>query len=99
MPALLDPEEAETRVINDLIDFTDKDVLDVGCGDGRMTWRFADRARSVLGLDPEAASIKQARRDTPAHLRTRVTFQVADITEASLPAAAFDVVTLSWSLC
>lgn len=37
MAALLDPEEAETRVIHDLIDFVGKDVLDVGCGDGRMT--------------------------------------------------------------
>jgi ubiquinone/menaquinone biosynthesis C-methylase UbiE len=99
MTALLDPEEAETRVIHDLIDFAGKDVLDVGCGDGRMTWRFAEQARSVLGLDPVAASVEQARRDTPAHLRSKVTFQVGDITEAQLPAAAFDVVALSWSLC
>jgi ubiquinone/menaquinone biosynthesis C-methylase UbiE len=99
MTARLDPEEAETRIIHDLIDFAGKDVLDVGCGDGRMTWRFAEQTRSVLGLDPLAASIEQARLDTPAHLRSKVTFQVADITTAQLPAAAFDVVALSWSLC
>ena len=99
MTALLDPEEAETRVIHDLIDFAGKDVLDVGCGDGRMTWRFAELTRSVLGLDPVAASVEQARRNTPAHLRSKVTFQVEDITAAQLPAAAFDVVALSWSLC
>jgi 2-polyprenyl-3-methyl-5-hydroxy-6-metoxy-1,4-benzoquinol methylase len=34
-----DPEATETRVIHRLIDFTGKDVLDVGCGDGRMPWR------------------------------------------------------------
>src|SRR6476661_1400115 len=99
MMALLDPEGAETRVIHDLIDFADKDVLDVGCGDGRMTWRFAEQTRSVLGLDPVAASVEQARLDTPAHLRSKVTFQIGDITAAKLPAAAFDVVALSWSLC
>ncbi len=99
MAALLDPEEAETRVIHDLIDFADKDVLDVGCGDGRMTWRFAEQTRSVLGLDPVTSSIEQARLDMPAHLRSRITFQVGDITEAQLPAAAFDMVALSWSLC
>jgi ubiquinone/menaquinone biosynthesis C-methylase UbiE len=99
MTARLDPEEAETRVIHDLIDVADKDVLDVGCGDGRMTWRFAEPTRSVLGLDPVAASVEQARLNTPAHLHSKVTFQVGDITEAQLPAAAFDVVALSWSLC
>src|SRR5690348_1887888 len=31
MAELLDPEEAETRVIHKLLDFTGKDVLDVGC--------------------------------------------------------------------
>jgi ubiquinone/menaquinone biosynthesis C-methylase UbiE len=99
MTALLDPEEAETRVIHDLIDFADKDVLEVGCGDGRMTWRFAERTRSVLGLDPETSSVELARLNTPAQLRSKVTLQVGDITGAHLPTAAFDVVALSWSLC
>jgi ubiquinone/menaquinone biosynthesis C-methylase UbiE len=64
-----------------------------------MTWRFAEQTRSVLGLDPLTSSIEQARLKTPTHLRSKVTFQVADTTTAQLPAAAFDVVTLSWSLC
>lgn len=99
MAMLLDPEQAETRVIHKLIDFTDMDVLDVGCGDGRMTWRFAEPARSVLGLDPIAASVEAARACTPDGLRSKVVFQVADITTTDLPQAAFDAVVLSWSLC
>lgn len=95
----LDPEEAETRVIHELVDFADKDVLDVGCGDGRMTWRFAQQARSVVGLDPLAESIEAARATAPNELHAKVSFQVADITTAELPRAAFDVAVLSWSLC
>ena len=95
----LDLEHAETRVIHDLVDFTDRDVLEVGCGDGRMTWRFAQRARSVLGLDPAAAAIETARRAVPIGLGAKVRFQVADITTIQLPQAAFDVVVFSWSLC
>jgi 2-polyprenyl-3-methyl-5-hydroxy-6-metoxy-1,4-benzoquinol methylase len=94
-----DPEEAETRVIHALIDFTGKDVLDVGCGDGRLTWRFAQATHSVLGIDPSAEAIEAAKASTPAGLRSKVTFQVADVTTALLPRAAFDVVVLSWSLC
>jgi ubiquinone/menaquinone biosynthesis C-methylase UbiE len=99
MGVVLDPEEVETRVINALIDFTNTDVLDVGCGDGRMTWRFAPPTRSVRGIDPEAKSIATARASVPAELAEKATFQVADVSIMELPPAAFDVVVLSWSLC
>ena len=99
MTVLLDPEEAETRVIHALIDVTNLDILDVGCGDGRLTWRFAEHTHSVLGIDPLAASIEVARASVPSSLHTKVTFQVGDVTTAELPCAAFDVVVLSWSLC
>jgi ubiquinone/menaquinone biosynthesis C-methylase UbiE len=99
MAVLLDPEQAETNAIHELIDFAGQDVLDVGCGDGRMTWRFAEPAHSVLGLDPVAESIETARASVSAELRAKVSFQVADITMAELPHAAFDVAVLSWSLC
>jgi ubiquinone/menaquinone biosynthesis C-methylase UbiE len=99
MSTCLDLEHAETRVIHELVDFTDRDVLDVGCGEGRMTWRFAQPARSVLGLDPTAAAIETARRAVPTGLGAKVRFQMADITTIQLPQAAFDVVAFSWSLC
>jgi 2-polyprenyl-3-methyl-5-hydroxy-6-metoxy-1,4-benzoquinol methylase len=63
--------------------FSGADALEVGCGDGRMSWRFADRARSVLALDPDASAIEQARASLsglPERLRLRVHFQVADMT-------------------
>lgn len=57
----LDPDEAESRCIHELVDFTGKDVLEIGCGDGRLTWRYADRAVRVLTLDPKEADIERAR--------------------------------------
>jgi 2-polyprenyl-3-methyl-5-hydroxy-6-metoxy-1,4-benzoquinol methylase len=98
MAVLRDPEQAETRAIHALIDFAGADVLEVGCGDGRLTWRYADRTRSVLALDPDAAAIEHARASLPEQLRHMVTFQVADITSVTVPPGAFDVVVLAWSL-
>jgi ubiquinone/menaquinone biosynthesis C-methylase UbiE len=98
MGYIIDPEGHETRVLHTLIDFNEKDVLEVGCGDGRLTWRYAARARSVLALDPNAERVEQASASTPAALQPVVEFRVADIVQASLPAEAFDVVVLSWSL-
>jgi 2-polyprenyl-3-methyl-5-hydroxy-6-metoxy-1,4-benzoquinol methylase len=94
----LDPEEAETRAIHDLIDFIDKDVLEIGCGDGRLTRRFARGTRSVLGVDLDAESIALAPAQLPESLRSVVRFQVADITTLELPSETFDVAVLSWSL-
>ena len=99
-----DSEQAETRAIHSLIDFSGKDVLEIGCGDGRLTWRYAGHTRSVLALDPDATAIEQARAnltsvaDLPERLRHAITFQTADVTTAELPPEAFDVVVLAWSL-
>ena len=93
-----DPEEAETKVIHELVDFAGKDVLEIGCGDGRMTRRFAGEAASVLAFDPKEAEIATAKERTPDTLRTIVSFRVADISAIDLPKNAYDVAIISWSL-
>ena len=94
----IDPEGTEIEVIHELVDFSGKKVLEVGCGDGRMTRRYADRAASVLALDPNAEKIERAIDSTPEPLRSKVRFRVADITDAELAQQAFEVAILSHSL-
>jgi ubiquinone/menaquinone biosynthesis C-methylase UbiE len=94
----IDPEGTEIEVIHDLVDFSGKNVLEVGCGDGRMTRRYADRAASVLALDPNAEKIERAIDSTPEPLRSKVRFRVADIADAELAQQAFEVAILSHSL-
>ena len=93
-----DPEGVETRVIHDLIDFRGKDVVEVGCGNGRMTWRFAHEAASVLAFDPKEADIAAAKEGTPDALKPTISFQVADINAINLPEGRYDVAIMSWSL-
>lgn len=96
----IDPEGTEIGVIHELVDFSGKTVLEVGCGDGRMTWRYADRVASVLALDTNEEKIERAIGNTPEALRSKVRFMVADITDAKLdlPQDAFEVAILSHSL-
>ena len=47
-----DPEKNETRALLDLVDFSGKQVLEIGCGDGRMTWRYAGAAAHVTCIEP-----------------------------------------------
>lgn len=98
MALAFDPEGVETQIIHRLIDFRDKNVLEIGCGDGRMTWRFADHAKSITALDPDEVMIAAAREHTPPKLRSIVSFRVADIAVAELPEGIYDVAVFSGSL-
>ena len=98
MVVRLDPEGVETRIIRDLIDVTGKDILEIGCGDGRLTWRFAQKSASFLAIDPKESDIAAAIERTPDALKSIVSFQVADISTVDLPEGVYDVAVISWSL-
>jgi magnesium-protoporphyrin O-methyltransferase len=102
MTISLDPEGVEREIVLDFAgDLTGKRLLEVGCGDGRLTWRIATRAAAVVGIDPDANDIEQARRQIPAHLHQIVNFQQTGIESYTLAPqqAPFDRVLFSWSLC
>lgn len=79
MPYLKDPDGKQYSVLHDLVDFSGKTVLEVGCGRGKMTWRYAQKAAQVTAIDPKAEAIAIARAETPDDLNRRVTFLTADI--------------------
>ena len=91
-------DEVEQRTIHGLTDFHDKDIVEIGCGDGRMTRRFAGEAASVLAFDPKEAEIATAKERTPDTLKSIVSFRVADISAIDLPKTGHDVAIISWSL-
>lgn len=98
MTTSIDPEGTEVRVIHELVDFSGTDVLEVGCGDGRLTWRYAEATSSVLALDPDEEKIERAKDATPVSLRSKVSFVNADIAEVELAPDAYDVAILAHSL-
>ncbi|MEJ2709846.1 MAG: class I SAM-dependent methyltransferase [Anaerolineales bacterium] len=95
-----DPENNETRALFDLVDFSGKHVLEIGCGDGRLTWRYAQAAAHVTGIDPFEGSIERANANRPEPLRDRVAFQHSTFEDfaAAREPQTFDLALLSWSL-
>lgn len=69
-------------------------VLDVGCGLGGATRRWAEgHGARVLGIDLSPERIRQARHLTElVGLSDRVRFEAGDVLELDLPENAFDVV-------
>jgi cyclopropane fatty-acyl-phospholipid synthase-like methyltransferase len=101
MTILQDPEENETRAILQYAgSFEGRSVLEIGCGDGRMTWRYADHAAHVTGIDPDPERIQRARADFPNHLQHKAELHNIGLDEfAAQPhTAKFDIAILAWSL-
>ena len=99
MTVRVDPENNETRALLDLLDFTGKRVLEIGCGDGRLTRRYADSVEHVVAIDPKADAIMRARENLPDELKGRVELRQAtfeDFSATSRP-SRFDSIIFSWS--
>ena len=68
-------------------------ILDLGCGPGDITFRFADRYRRslLIGVDGSAAMIRLAneRKAREPQLRDRMTFVEGAIPGASIPAGPY----------
>jgi ubiquinone/menaquinone biosynthesis C-methylase UbiE len=93
-----DPEGAERRHLGLGVEFAGKRVLEIGCGDGRLTWKYARAARRVTGIDTEGAALRYASIDRPSDLEAAVSFARASATNLPFPRETFDLALLAWSL-
>ncbi len=98
MARVLDPEGAHLAALLRLADFGGARVLELGCGDGRLTPGIAERAAFVLAFDPDADAVDAARRNLPAELRERVEFRAAAAESIEITPGSFDLVVFSWAL-
>jgi len=99
MTVSVDPENNETRALLALLDFSRRRVLEIGCGDGRLTWRYAGMAEHVIAIDPKADAIGRARENLPEELNGRVEFRrftLEDFSASNEP-SSFDSIIFAWS--
>jgi ubiquinone/menaquinone biosynthesis C-methylase UbiE len=98
MAKRVDPEGVELRTLGELAPVDGLNVLELGCGDGRVTFLLADAAASVFAVDPDEERIARARAALPSGLDEKVTFAVAGAAEVKVPRRRFDLALFSWSL-
>lgn len=100
MSVRTDPEGNETSSLFELVDLDGAHVLEIGAGDGRLTWRYAERTAHVTAVEPFDGSVSRAKerlRETTLPIEFRhAAFE--DFAAGSDP-DVFDVALLSWSLC
>jgi 16S rRNA A1518/A1519 N6-dimethyltransferase RsmA/KsgA/DIM1 with predicted DNA glycosylase/AP lyase activity len=93
---VIDPEQHEVVALTPRFPVVERcRVVEIGCGDGRVTRRYCDRVTSVLAIDPDDAAIAAFRATDPA---PKVDLRALPIERVDLPSASADAVLFSWSL-
>lgn len=91
---ILDPTDQFLAQITANCDITDKVILEVGCGRGRITRDLARHARKVVAIDPDQGALHAARGQIAAG---NVEFVCRGGEALTFPAGSFDLVVYSLS--
>lgn len=97
MSVRVDRQHHERDALRSLgVTFDGARVLEIGCGDGRLTKTYAHDARSVVAIDPDQDMIAGVRSETtwPDH----VEFLPLGIDAFQPDGRRFDIVIFAWSL-
>ncbi len=98
MSIRIDPEEREFEALLALAgDLTGQRVLEVGCGNGRITTHLAPHAAHITAIDPNGDRIAVAKANLPPELAHKISYHPLALEDLP-PGKKFDMVLLSWSL-
>jgi 16S rRNA A1518/A1519 N6-dimethyltransferase RsmA/KsgA/DIM1 with predicted DNA glycosylase/AP lyase activity len=89
-----DPEQHEIVALARMVSsFAGLHVLEIGCGEGRLTRKYARSAAQVIAIDTDAAAVSELRKELPL-----VDGRVAGVHDLVLPSHSVDVAIFAWSL-
>ena len=98
MATEIDPAGVMPRAILQAADFHNTRVLEVGAGDGRLTFLYAVESRSVVAIDIKEPDIRLAAEGLRTGPRGEVQFLCASATALPFSAEQFEIALLASSL-
>jgi ubiquinone/menaquinone biosynthesis C-methylase UbiE len=99
MATEVDPAGVMPGEILNAADFREARVLEIGAGDGRLTFQYAVEPLSVVGIDTKEPDVRAAASQRPGvELRGDVQFLCASATALPFSAEQFGIVLLASSL-
>ena len=97
MSLLKDADGNERKFLHRYAEPNGRTVLEIGCGDGRLTWRYAGDAKRVVGIDLESAELRVAVIERPSDLERRAAFLQANSLRLPFADRSFDLAIFAWS--
>lgn len=92
---LIDPEGHEIDALMRRLAPPARRVIEIGCGDGRVTRRYCERVGSVMAIDPDADAVAAFR---ASGLPANVDARAMPVEQLALPDGSVDAVLFSWAL-
>ncbi len=97
MALRMDPQQRELWLLSEFARFDGARVVELGCGDGRLTHAYAGRTALVVGVEPQPLLLARALRSRPPEA-SHVAFTQADAGHLPFRDGSFDIALLAWSL-
>ena len=98
MTLVVDPEQNEIRALMEATDWRSKHVLEIGCGEGRLTQRLSALGAMVHAIDPDPKLVRNARKALPQEFEKVVRFAQGQAEKLRHADENFDVVVFAWAL-
>jgi trans-aconitate methyltransferase len=93
---LIDPEEHELHALIARLPAVDScRVVEIGCGDGRLTRRYSRRVASLLAIDSDETMLAAF---AAGGVEPHIHLQAISIDRLELADASVDAVLFSWAL-
>ncbi len=99
MTLIVDPAGNEIRALQKAAEWKGKRVLEIGCGEGRLTLRLAGfRPRHIEAMDPDQTRVRVARKNKPMDYSKLIRYHVGHAERLRYAGDQFDIVIFSWAL-
>jgi ubiquinone/menaquinone biosynthesis C-methylase UbiE len=92
-----DIEKNEAKYLHKLTEFANQRVLEIGCGEGRLTWQYAKETNATIAIDLDADALRVATIDRPSDLERKAHFSLAKSERIPFPNESFDTAIFAWS--
>lgn len=97
MTVQIDIEQSERKYLRKSADLAERRVLEIGCGEGRLTWSYARATRRTVGIDPDYNALRIATVDRAQDLEKKAHFAGATSEYLPFSKETFDLAILAWS--
>lgn len=99
MSIIIDPSGDELIALSHSAAWAGARVLEIGCGEGRLTLRLASFGPSRIdAFDPDPARVRLARHSLPSKYRRMIHYSLGRAERIRHPNGVFDVAIFSWAL-